>query len=51
MKYYKISEEVVKALLGYLYSRPFSEVEAGVVVLRNLEEIKEPDSVSQQVQD
>jgi len=34
---YIISEENVKALLSYLMTRPFQEVEGGVEMLRGLE--------------
>lgn len=41
MRFYKISEDLIKGLLVYLMKKPFHEVEEGVNSLRNLEEIEE----------
>jgi len=45
----KIKEEHRDAILQYLLSRPMAEVEAGVIILRNLESIKEASKESKQV--
>lgn len=39
MKYYAISEPVLKSILAYLVQRPYSEVAEGVQVLMDLPEI------------
>ena len=41
MKKYEISEDLVKALLTYLETKPFKEVSEGVKALMSLEELKE----------
>jgi hypothetical protein len=43
-KYYKIPTDTLKAIIGYLMSRPMSEVEAGVYALRNLEPLVEEEN-------
>ncbi len=45
MKTYEISEEVLKALLAYLYDRPFKEVAQGIAALSQLKEIKRESDV------
>ncbi len=49
MKIYEISEEIVKSLILYLQTKPYSEVVGGMVALSQLKEItnesKEGDSV------
>ena len=39
MKTYEISEEIVKGLIAYLQTKPYSEVAAGIVALSQLKEI------------
>jgi len=39
MKTYEISEEIVKGLIAYLQTKPYSEVAAGIVTLSQLKEI------------
>lgn len=39
MKYYAISDDVLKAILAYLMQRPYSEVAEGIQVLNQLPEI------------
>ena len=39
MKYYAISEPVLKSILAYLVQRPYSEVAEGVQILMDLPEI------------
>jgi hypothetical protein len=43
MKKFILPEEIRNALLAYLLTRPMQEVENGVQLLRNLEEIKKQD--------
>lgn len=39
MKNYEISEEIVKGLIAYLQTKPYSEVAAGIAALSQLKEI------------
>jgi len=39
MKTYEISEEIVKGVIAYLQTKPYSEVQAGIVALSQLKEI------------
>lgn len=39
MKYYAISEPVLKSILAYLVQRPYSEVAEGIQILMDLPEV------------
>lgn len=45
MKEFKIKEDEVKALIGYLQKKPYEEVYMGINMLSKLEEIKEEKEV------
>lgn len=45
MKQYKISEEILMSILGYLKTRPYQEVFSAIPVLQSLEEIREEQPV------
>lgn len=50
MKKFIISEEQLKPLISYLRKRPHEEVDAGIAMLLQLEEIKEEKTELKKVQ-
>lgn len=47
MKTYEVSEEIIKAILAYLYEKPYKEVYLGIQALESLKEIKSNQSSSE----